>query len=328
MSLSVTTACLSANRGSALVSSLTTRSSSSIVRSHSVSSRGIGPLENPCCPGNQARSPSMTVMAARDVPKIVWARRVIRSKRYCGPSSVRQRAATARCGRSWTVWRARSSETLCDITLPPSRPTPCGGGVLKSSQSGTGATRCQCFQWEERGEAVHRLLVVEDDHDIRSLIEHVLSGSEREVSTAESGAEALAQVSPQEPDLVTLDLSLPDADGVEICREIRSSSDAYIVMITGRDDQTDRLYGLDVGADEYLAKPFDPLELQARVTALLRRPRLGLGAPPAPVEARDLGRGLVLDEDARQVRVDGVEVPLSPTEYVVLAFFFNDTATT
>ncbi|NYD41681.1 response regulator transcription factor [Nocardioides panaciterrulae] len=167
---------------------------------------------------------------------------------------------------------------------------------------------------------VHRILVVEDDPDIRELIVHVLEGEDREVAPAATGAQALAAVRERDPDLVTLDLTLPDADGVEVCRAIRQDSDAYIVMITGRDEQVDRLAGLDVGADEYLVKPFDPLELRARVVALLRRPRRGIVGEPAPAPApHDLGGGLRLDRAGRSVSYDGVVVPLSPTEYDVLA---------
>jgi DNA-binding response OmpR family regulator len=185
------------------------------------------------------------------------------------------------------------------------------------------------FQEDQREEnTVHRLLVIEDDPDIRELIGHVLSGADREVTTAASGAAALEEVSRREPDLVTLDLTLPDADGVEVCRAIRRSSDAYIVMITGRDDQSDRLYGLDVGADEYLVKPFDPLELQARVTALLRRPRLGLAPAAVVPEPHDLGHGLVLDEAYRRLTTRGVEVALNPTEYDVLAVLAAHQGTT
>lgn len=175
---------------------------------------------------------------------------------------------------------------------------------------------------------MHRLLVVEDDPDIRELIEHVLSGPDRKVLTVASGAAALAEVARQEPDLVTLDLSLPDADGVEVCQTIRRSSDAYIVMITGRDDQTDRLYGLDIGADEYLVKPFDPLELRARVVALLRRPRHRPDRVPVPSSPRDLGHGLVLEEAPERVTAEGVEVPLSGREYDVLRVLASRQGTT
>jgi len=175
---------------------------------------------------------------------------------------------------------------------------------------------------QDQGRA-HRILVVEDDPDIRELIVHVLGSGGRQVLAAETGAAALEAVAAHDPDLVTLDLTLPDADGVEVCQAIRRTSDAYVVMITGRDEQVDRLAGLDMGADEYLVKPFDPLELQARVVALLRRPRLSDVRPPVPAgprpEPRDLGSGLVLDVGTRRVSVDGTPVELSPTEYDVLA---------
>ena len=124
----------------------------------------------------------------------------------------------------------------------------------------------------------HRALVVDDDDDIRDLLVHVLEKSGIEVRSAGTGAEAVEVARSFDPDLVTLDLSLPDVDGTEVCREIRTFSSAYVVMITARADEIDRLVGLEVGADDYLAKPFSPREVRARAQALLRRPRL---EPPA-----------------------------------------------
>ncbi|MFC4784846.1 response regulator transcription factor [Nocardioides sp. MAHUQ-72] len=166
----------------------------------------------------------------------------------------------------------------------------------------------------------HRILVVEDDPAISELIVLVLEQGGRTVTTVETGAEAVAAVRELDPDLVTLDLTLPDADGVELCRTIRGFSDAYIVMITGRSDEIDRLVGLDVGADEYLSKPFSPQELRARVAALLRRPRLGLADAPAPAgeSSVDLGGGLVLDLAARVASLGPDRVPLTPAEFDVL----------
>ena len=116
-------------------------------------------------------------------------------------------------------------------------------------------------------------VVVEDDPDIRELIAASLGKKGLEVHTAESGREGLELVAAVRPDLVTLDLGLPDLDGIEVCRRVREVSDAYIVMISARTDEIDRLMGLETGADDYLTKPFSPRELQARVTAMFRRPR-------------------------------------------------------
>lgn len=118
-----------------------------------------------------------------------------------------------------------------------------------------------------------RALVVEDDPDIRGLLEIALAGAGLEVRTTGSGREAVDLVPHGHFDLITLDLSLPDLDGVAVCRAIRPMTSAYIVMCTARGAETDRLTGLDVGADDYLLKPFAISELRARVAAMLRRPR-------------------------------------------------------
>lgn len=168
----------------------------------------------------------------------------------------------------------------------------------------------------------HRALVVDDDSDICELIVTVLEDAGLEVSTAASGAEALEAARRLPPDLVTLDLTLPDMDGTEVCRELRAFSDAYVVMITGRDSEIDRLVGLEVGADDYLSKPFSPRELRARAAALLRRPRL---APVLPVAAGEpdqsgirAGGGLVLVPDDQAALLDGEPLPLTPAELAVL----------
>ncbi|WP_415839431.1 response regulator transcription factor, partial [Nocardioides zeicaulis] len=121
-------------------------------------------------------------------------------------------------------------------------------------------------------------VVVEDDGDLGDLISRLLDQAGFEVTVARTGADALALVRDTRPDLVTLDMSLPDIDGVEVCRQIRQVSDCYVIVISGRTAEVDRLVGLEVGADDYLVKPFSMRELQARVAALFRRPR---GTVPA-----------------------------------------------
>ncbi|WP_323097013.1 response regulator transcription factor [Intrasporangium sp. YIM S08009] len=118
-----------------------------------------------------------------------------------------------------------------------------------------------------------RAVVVEDDDDIRQLITHSLGMQGFAVAVARSGREAIDLVTSTDPDLVTLDLGLPDLDGIEVCRRVRETSQAYIIMISARTEEIDRLMGLETGADDYLTKPFSPRELQVRVNALLRRPR-------------------------------------------------------
>ena len=118
---------------------------------------------------------------------------------------------------------------------------------------------------------LRRAVVIEDDPDIRGLLVRVLAKQGFEVTHAGTGLDGVAQVRLQQPDLVTLDLNLPDIDGLEVCKLLREFSDAFIVMLTARADELDKLTGLDNGADEYISKPFSPRELQSRINALFRR---------------------------------------------------------
>jgi DNA-binding response OmpR family regulator len=175
----------------------------------------------------------------------------------------------------------------------------------------------------------HRALVIEDESDVSDLIVLVLEQAGLEVRTAALGSEALALVRETNPDLITLDLNLPDMDGTDICRQVREFSDAYIIMITGRSDEIDRLVGLELGADDYLAKPVSTRELRARAAALLRRPRLGAAgltdAAPAPAAPApepeagiDAGAGLELQPARRQATLHGEPLPLTPAEFDIL----------
>ena len=118
-----------------------------------------------------------------------------------------------------------------------------------------------------------RAVVVDDDGDIRLLLRRTLEMQGFAVAEAASGAEALLRIAEHRPDIVTLDLNLPDLDGVEVCRRLRKFSDAYVIMITARVDEIDELIGLETGADDFISKPFSPRTVQARVTAVLRRHR-------------------------------------------------------
>ncbi|MFC7496226.1 MULTISPECIES: response regulator transcription factor [unclassified Nocardioides] len=170
-------------------------------------------------------------------------------------------------------------------------------------------------------------LVVEDDPDTRELIELVLRKGGIEATSVENGDEGVRLARELQPDLVTLDVQLPDMEGTEVCRRIREFSDAYVMMITSRSDEVDRLLALDLGADDYLAKPFSPRELAARSSALLRRSRgRAAPAPVAPERAMDdpdgvieAGGGLVLMPVRHVAMLDGVAVPLTPPEVEVLA---------
>ncbi len=181
-----------------------------------------------------------------------------------------------------------------------------------------------------------RGLVVDDDPDTADLVAHVLEQVGLEVLIAQTGAEALTMVRDHRPDLVTLDLSLPDMDGTDVCRTVRGFSDAYIIMITGRSSEIDRLLGLEVGADDYVAKPFSPRELRARASALLRRPRLPVAGPePAISPAQvvedteiDLGHGLVLVPTRHIVLLGSEPVPLTPAETELLSALARRPGTT
>ena len=131
----------------------------------------------------------------------------------------------------------------------------------------------------ERPEA----LVIEDSPEITLLVRGLLEKEGYSVVATPRGNQGLEWARAKRPELVVLDLSLPDRDGVEVCRELRGFSDAYVVMVTARDDEVDKIVGLTVGADDYVTKPFSPRELAARIRAMRRRPRAA-----AQQEVRDL----------------------------------------
>lgn len=174
-------------------------------------------------------------------------------------------------------------------------------------------------------------VVVEDDADVRNLVEAVLSQAGFEVHSAARGREGVDVVRQQEARVVTLDVGLPDIDGFEVLRRIREFSDAYVVMLTARADELDTLTAFHTGADDFLAKPFRPRELRARVGAMMRRPRHDLQA--APVTAADPGapavpaapetpvlrhNGLELNPETRSVTVDGAPIGLTRSEFDLL----------
>jgi len=180
---------------------------------------------------------------------------------------------------------------------------------------------------------VRTAVVIEDDPEIRELLETVLTQAGFETRTAGTGLEGVELVRTTDPLVTTLDVSLPDIDGFEVCRRIRGISDTYVVMLTARSEEIDTLIGLDAGADDYQTKPFRPRELRARIEAILRRPRRPVAAataPPAPAPvpaapaapAADemlVADGLVIDLPARIVRVDGEQVDLTRSEFDLLA---------
>jgi len=159
------------------------------------------------------------------------------------------------------------------------------------------------------------VLVVEDETSIASFVALYLKNAGYQIRTVGSGTEALEGVSAERPDLIVLDLMLPDIDGIEVCRRIRRSSDVPILMLTARDEDVDKIIGLEVGADDYLTKPFNPRELVARVKSILRR-----SVPERrEMETKQITHGdLEIDAGRREVRVREEEVQLAPKEFDLL----------
>ena len=159
------------------------------------------------------------------------------------------------------------------------------------------------------------MLVVEDEPSIASFVSLYLRNAGYGVRAGGSGAEALAQVDAEQPALIVLDLMLPDMDGIEVCRRIRQRRDIPILMLTARDEDVDKIIGLEVGADDYMTKPFNPRELVARVKSILRR-----AAPPERVaESAQLRHGdLLVDAGRREAHVGGAEIQLAPKEVDLL----------
>ncbi len=159
------------------------------------------------------------------------------------------------------------------------------------------------------------VLVVEDEASIASFVALYLKNAGYSVRTAATGGEALAQAASDPPSLIVLDLMLPDVDGIEVCRRIRASSDVPILMLTARDEDVDKIIGLEVGADDYLTKPFNPRELVARAKSILRRS----GSERRLVESAVIAHGdLAVDSGRREVRVADEEIQLAPKEFDLL----------
>ncbi len=172
------------------------------------------------------------------------------------------------------------------------------------------------MQVATRVETRPRAVVVEDAPEFQRLAQRLLEREGYDVHLAASGEEGLDLARREDPELVLIDLLLPGIDGFEVCRRLREFSDAYAVMVTARDDQTDKVVGLRVGADDYVTKPYSPAELSARIAALRRRPRLRVVAPQ-PSHCLVDG-ALEVDLEAREVLVSGASVPLTRTEFDLL----------
>ncbi|WP_180987437.1 response regulator transcription factor [Arthrobacter sp. AFG20] len=177
-------------------------------------------------------------------------------------------------------------------------------------------------------------VVIEDDDDVRNLLDAVLQQAGFEVHSAGTGRDGVDVARQRQANVITLDVGLPDIDGFEVLRRIRQFSDAYVVMLTGRDEELDTITALQGGADDYIVKPFRPRELRARITAMLRRPRVSSGddAPSssAVAESGSLGssssrrgsvllhNGLALDTETRTVALRGTPLGLTRSEFDLL----------
>lgn len=160
------------------------------------------------------------------------------------------------------------------------------------------------------------MLIVDDDQHVVELVKLYLEKEGFRVASADSGVRAMAQVKANPPELIVLDVMLPDVDGWEVCRQVRRSSDVPIIMLSARDQDIDKIVGLEIGADDYLTKPFEPRELMARVKAVLRR--YTHQQEPANVQRAIVVGGLRIEPQKREVRVNGEEVRLRPKEFDVL----------
>ena len=173
-----------------------------------------------------------------------------------------------------------------------------------------------------------RVLIVEDDLVLRETLSYNLIRQGYEVTTAADGKRGVELAQRTRPDLILLDIMLPGIDGFEVCRVLRQETNAPIIMLTARDDEVDKIVGLEVGADDYLTKPFSMRELLARIKAQLRRVRLmrqayAGEAPDAPVDAsrRRMQFGdLLIDAERREVTLRGNPLPLKPKEYELLSY--------
>ncbi|RNG21691.1 response regulator transcription factor [Streptomyces botrytidirepellens] len=178
-----------------------------------------------------------------------------------------------------------------------------------------------------------RVLVVDDDPTVAEVVAGYLTRAGFAVDRAADGPGALARADAQWPDLVVLDLMLPGMDGLDVCRALRGRGPVPVIMLTARGDEDDRILGLEIGADDYVTKPFSPRELVLRVESVLRRSRTGPRASGAPAGARGAGpgrpdtvlrrAGITLDPTARRATKDGRELALTLREFDLLAFLLR-----
>jgi two-component system OmpR family response regulator len=162
----------------------------------------------------------------------------------------------------------------------------------------------------------HKILVVDDDAHIRQLLAFALGKAGMHIAEAGDGEAALAQVARDRPDLVVLDINMPRMDGLEVCRRLRAEGDLPILFLSSRDDEIDRVLGLELGGDDYVVKPFSPREVVARVSAILKRG--GRSFEEAGPKGAVVHHKLRLDPEAWEAQWEGRPVPLTVTEFQLL----------
>lgn len=163
----------------------------------------------------------------------------------------------------------------------------------------------------------HRILVADDEPHIREVICFALERAGMDVVTARNGSEALQAFRRSPVSLIVLDIGMPEMDGLEVCRQVRKASDVPILFLSARDDEIDRVLGLEIGGDDYVTKPFSPRELVARVNAILKRANGALLGKPVVLNH---GR-VALDADRHTVRLDGTAVDLTGLEFAMMQAF-------
>lgn len=168
--------------------------------------------------------------------------------------------------------------------------------------------------------SVQKILIIEDDLGAAEAVFEKVTSAGFEAVVEHTGAKGIAAFKGEHPDLVVLDLMLPDIEGLDICRAIRQTSNVPIIMLTAKAEEVDRIIGLEIGADDYVVKPFSPKELVSRIRAVLRR----IGEQPIEKEASVYkAAGLELDEIRHDVRLQGSPLKLTPTEYKILALLMR-----
>ena len=165
---------------------------------------------------------------------------------------------------------------------------------------------------------MEKILIADDEQLMRQLVIDFLKPEGYEILEASDGKEALEVYDKEHPDLILLDVMMPGYDGWTVCREIRRESTVPIMMLTAKGEEIDQLFAYDLGADEYITKPFSPKILVAKIKALLRRSQ-------NEQETHEADDGVAIDRDARQVVLDGKNVDLSPTEYKLLNYLMSNT---